>query len=1076
MSAPSFSSFPPVFSSFPDLTSTAPSSSHASINQENRQDDTHKTYRGRRGREDQGPSSKARSHSKEDQKKSGKTHRSKTSRRNLDKYREDLFSRDERLKEEEDRLRASKGSVVSKLDPSKPLFYSDRRGDPLNTRYGGIHAGDVPRYTLVGSGRKILGLGTAWTAVYRNNKGVEVVVGDRRPRKLPSVSDTSTRAILKAPPRRLIPLPTTTRKYEEVEGFIRISSRQRTREAPSYRSIEPERVEDSDSEASSSNDEGSQTDDDVDTTPVTAYQEKLQDIQQQLSRDSLNPETWTSILLHMLSQVPITSQNATIALAEITISVLERAFATLQRGSATAHLRLLYLQAGEEIWDDSRLSEEWEAGFRFNDPDIRMGWLEWRTRRRVEGFNGVLEDAVRMLSASSNELDKLRIFWRVAVVMRHAGFHERAMALFQAQGELTFCIPVSMASTSLDKCLDALEEFWESETHRIGETSAKGWNSWLNAGKPEPGSPSAPSTSQLIGTRLHEDPYRQWAREESLADHILRPPLKSTDADADTDPFAIVLFSDLRPFLFPLTSNRSRTIFRLIWLSFLGLHVPGSTASLSANDDRWAEGHLSSASCISSVFPPSSPAHRVVADAQAGVLIGKEQEYSSGFGPIKHWSYRALGPLDTLNNQWGMWSKQDLAFTNVEFVRNVFIVCRMGMDDAEWDTLALAFEATISIKSALKLSRSFLSMARDSLSHWAAHARLERLRGRLDDARMVYQTVLTAPTSLENRLSTGSLWWDWAELEWLSGDPDTAVNIILQAAGVDGANGIGILRAKRQLQETVQTIPSVLWKVREAWTQLGCLLELLTGTNMPESLSAPLRAGSVADESMAVASLTMLYHHVVSLRSATRPVLLRGRLERAVKLFPNNTAILGMFLEMQKGQGVWGRVKDLLGEIDVNEFAEEKNVARRIVDVWIAGWEKGRWEWELERTRNGLAAAVSHERTRGSPILWRVYIEFEIRAGQLQKAKDVLFRAIGQCPLVKELYMPAFDALRSVFNERELNGLAESMGERGLRMRKGLEEVVGDWGEKEREEEEWMDKEEDEIEYDSRELRRLKPY
>ena len=30
------------------------------------------------------------------------------------------------------------------------FFYSDRKGDLLNIQYGGLHAGDVPKYRLVG--------------------------------------------------------------------------------------------------------------------------------------------------------------------------------------------------------------------------------------------------------------------------------------------------------------------------------------------------------------------------------------------------------------------------------------------------------------------------------------------------------------------------------------------------------------------------------------------------------------------------------------------------------------------------------------------------------------------------------------------------------------------------------------------------------------------------------------------------------------------------------------------------------------------------------------------------------------
>ncbi len=50
------------------------------------------------------------------------------------------------------------------------------------------------------------------------------------------------------------------------------------------------------------------------------------------------------------------------------------------------------------------------------------------------------------------------------------------------------------------------------------------------------------------------------------------------------------------------------------------------------------------------------------------------------------------------------------------------------------------------------------------------------------------------------------------------------------------------------------------------------------------------------------------------------------------------------------------------------------------------------------------------------------------------------------------------------------------MVERGLRIRKGLEEVIEGWDEKRAMEDEGPDGELDEIEYDARELARLKPY
>ena len=50
------------------------------------------------------------------------------------------------------------------------------------------------------------------------------------------------------------------------------------------------------------------------------------------------------------------------------------------------------------------------------------------------------------------------------------------------------------------------------------------------------------------------------------------------------------------------------------------------------------------------------------------------------------------------------------------------------------------------------------------------------------------------------------------------------------------------------------------------------------------------------------------------------------------------------------------------------------------------------------------------------------------------------------------------------------------MVERGLRIRKGLEEVIDGWDEEKRTEDEGRDGELDEIEYDAQELARLKPY
>ena len=106
--------------------------------------------------------------------------------------------------------------------------------------------------------------------------------------------------------------------------------------------------------------------------------------------------------------------------------------------------------------------------------------------------------------------------------------------------------------------------------------------------------------------------------------------------------------------------------------------------------------------------------------------------------------------------------------------------------------------------------------------------------------------------------------------------------------------------------------------------------------------------------------------------------------------------------------------------------------------------------------------------------MWRLLIELEVIDGNLTQAKNLFFLAIKECPLVKELYLLAFGPLRPVFGSRELMKVAEGMAERGLRLRKDLEEPmeIVPAGSRERD----GDYGEEDIEYNAEELRRLRPY
>ncbi|KAJ7492744.1 NRDE-2, necessary for RNA interference-domain-containing protein [Mycena latifolia] len=974
---------------------------------------------------------------------------------------------DTKAKDREHRTGSPQTDSVSRL------FYSDRKGDPNIQLYGGLHSRDVPKYH---SSRSILGLPSSFSALYRTSHGIEVGVPGRR-KQMPSLTDASSRTLLSRNPTRSFANVAPSFKYEEHDGFLRLPSRS-VHEQP-YRSIEKINTN-SDSESHSG--ESDSSSEEEETTP-NSHQATLRSINEQLAADPRSISNWLSLLSHTLLNIPTTSKNATRARSEISISILSRALAAA--GGNSYVLRLKYLQAGEEVWHESKLRAEWEDALKNVDgAGIWMEWFEWRIRKSTNGIAAVVEDAKRALSAlPHDEVGQVRVFWRLAVAFQNSGFGERATAMFQAQAELTFQIPQALDGRPFPHRLDSLEEFWESECPRLGELGANGWGSWFSSGRPSAPPPSQPKPSPIEDV----DPYRKYYFSESLADRTLFLPCRSMDMEADLDPYATILFSDIRDVLLNLESRRAKDVFRYAWLTFLGLHLPGFKAVSPVDelepdtsmdlDDRWCHTYLVRPAYLDAIFPSKRPTSRLVNDAIAGVVIGREREYTSGLGgPVSSWSWDVVRPLEIPSSDGrtrALWSKEDLEGVDVQFARNVFSQLRLGNDDSDWDVFALAFEAASSLKSALKLSRGFLSTAPDSWLHWAAHARLEQLRGRPADARKVYENVLLTSPSLAARPGTGELWWDWAQMEWLAGQMDAALKVVLRCAGVEGSGGVVLLRAKRNLDDNVKIVAE--GRVREPWVKLRALMELLTSNGADHSLQifdthlSTQKVGSAQHERLLVAQLLMLYRHGAVLKNPSPPALLRDRVEKGVQLYPSNSVLLGLFLEGEKGQGVWGKVRGMLGE----SSRTEKGVLRRVEEVWIAGWDQGRWEAEVERTRSGLAAAMESERTRQSPILWRIFIEFEIRAGQLARAKKLLFRAIGECPLVKELYLTAFGPLRGVFSAQELNGFADTMAERQLRLRRELDvEAREERGSEGRA----SDESEDEIENAAKEYRHRLPY
>jgi len=259
-------------------------------------------------------------------------------------------------------------------------------------------------------------------------------------------------------------------------------------------------------------------------------------------------------------------------------------------------------------------------------------------------------------------------------------------------------VPQFPVGQSLEARLDSLEEFWESEHPRFGESGAKGWGNWVASDNPEyVGAPL--ESSSLVPSPSVSDPFQRWAAEEGDSDLRLTMPTRSAD-DTD-DPYSTVLFSDIRRLLVPLETVQAKSVLRLIWLSFMGLHIPGLSKALSGLsgenwDDRWCYTFLTRPAYLRTLFPKDVMTKRQLSDAQSGAIVGVEKMFSKGFGPIKNWDYGIDDAHEGLME--ANWTNRDVKHVEEGFLRRIFQQCRAGGDDREWDSLAIALENVLNNK------------------------------------------------------------------------------------------------------------------------------------------------------------------------------------------------------------------------------------------------------------------------------------------------------------------------------------------------------------------------------------------
>lgn len=103
--------------------------------------------------------------------------------------------------------------------------------------------------------------------------------------------------------------------------------------------------------------------------------------------------------------------------------------------------------------------------------------------------------------------------------------------------------------------------------------------------------------------------------------------------------------------------------------------------------------------------------------------------------------------------------------------------------------------------SAIKLAKTVLRDNRTNLALWDGYARLERQRGKVEEARAVYVTALSMYREFESKdqIDGPLLWRAWAEMEWEEGRPMLALKILVASTLSDEKVDLGTYRHIHQI-------------------------------------------------------------------------------------------------------------------------------------------------------------------------------------------------------------------------------------------------------------------------------------
>lgn len=310
----------------------------------------------------------------------------------------------------------------------------------------------------------------------------------------------------------------------------------------------------------------------------------------QVEKSPSDIEAWLLLINHQdhliqNSDDPSRISQAMIkSIADIKVHLYEKALQHCNSLENRERLLVGLMSEGEKLWELNVQASRWEQISKnnidslflwtkylefkqFNLPIFRFEQVKKLYLQRIEYLAQAAKVDQENTEKYFHELQFVLL--KATIFIREAGYSELAIAIWQSNLEINFCVP--RKECKYDERITMFRDFWESEVPRIGEIGAKGWRYHVET--QDATSTTNFSIDETTNFLDKNKVFQSWAVAEKLRIRHSRIPAKTLDEVVEDDPFRVILFTDIQEFLclLPSKSDNIHRSFIDTFLSFCSL-------------------------------------------------------------------------------------------------------------------------------------------------------------------------------------------------------------------------------------------------------------------------------------------------------------------------------------------------------------------------------------------------------------------------------------------------------------------------------------------------------------------------